>query len=311
MKKLIISALCSISSVAFGQVLSGGGVGQPPSEPILMLSFQEQLWSDLWSETFRQRKDAIISTQSASDASQIIHRLDWDPAQSFLDAAPSAGSIVSVNTWDMDWLEESPQSIAISIGDDDEWLASVTSEVHSFSGQISAFGEYEPFIYGVVWELSFIEDPSIGQVAYHISMWVPLGRGLTLDSVEAAAEELAEEIEPLPGPIADSTTCFGIYLLRRDTHTNDYFIDIDACGGDGLGGAGIGAGVGVGFGAIVGNFPGAILFTGIGAAIGGGIDYVTGKSKCIKNAKDQYNKDYNRDWNCYQECLLNGSWTCG
>lgn len=212
----------------------------------------------------------------------------------------------------MDWLEESPESIAVDLDGSSDWNGTASIQIYAFSGQISSFGEYEPFIYGIVWEVTLAGDAASGGGGSLFSIWVPLGRGLTLDAVEEVAEGLAEEILPLPSPITDnSANCFLIYSLRRDTHVNEYLIDIDACGGDAFNGFIAGAGVGAGIGAVLGTVPGAAIGAAIGGTIGTAIGHFGGKSKCIDNVTDDYNKDYRRDWNCYQECLATGSWTCG
>lgn len=47
MESIVFAAFCFFGSVATGQVLNGGGYTEPPSEPVLFTSFQEQLWDDL------------------------------------------------------------------------------------------------------------------------------------------------------------------------------------------------------------------------------------------------------------------------
>lgn len=210
----------------------------------------------------------------------------------------------------MDWVEEPTASLSVALGGGASWDGDVTVEVFGFSGQISSGGSYEPYVFGMAWELSIVENAASGGGVFQFTVWAPLGRGLTAASAAEAAEDYASEILPPPQPVTtDSDSCASIFFLKRDTAYNDYQIDMGNCGGGGLGGAAGGAGIGAAIGS-----PAGIFGAGIGAAIFGTIGYaidkVAGHSACVDAAKDSYNKTYVRDYNCYLQCIIAGEWIC-
>ncbi len=308
----VIVMFFSFTSAGFGQVQGGGDVPIAPIDPVPFLSFQELLWDDLWGATFVTGEDGLMSVQPASDPTHILHRLDWDPAENFLDGEIAAGTMTGVQVWDMDWFEDDPHSAVVILADDSEWSGTIDTQIYAFSGQISSGGGYEPFIFGVLWELNITEGPAAGGQSYVYSMWVPLGRAGTAAAASQAAEEIAFEVVLPPSPtVTQPATCASIYSGRAFDNANDYLIGIEACGGDGMTGAGVGAGIGVGIGGAGAGIPGAATGAGIGAVFGWAIDKFTGRSKCLKEATENYNKNYRRNWRCYQECLTAGQWTCG
>lgn len=266
MKLLTIMVAVCIHSSAFGQ-----SAGLEPAEPVPFTTFQENLWHDLWEDAYVEGVDGLLSLQSASDASHVIHRLEWDESTSILDGAAAAATLVQVNLWDMDWYEEPGEPTSIPLDDGTVWEGTVTIDIYGFSGQISSGVGYDPFVFGIVWELTMETSSSGGGTSYTCSLWTPLGRGTTIAAAEAAAEQLASEIVAPPAPLTiDHADCMSIYLLRRDTAFNDYQIDMNACGGGGLGsgigGAAVGVGIGIYWGP-GGAAAGAAVVGVIGAAI--------------------------------------------
>jgi hypothetical protein len=294
-----------IHSSAFGQ--SGG---LEPAEPIPFTTFQENLWHDLWEDVYVEGVDGLLSLQSASDSSHIIHRLEWDESTSILDGAAAAATLTQVDLWEMDWYEEPGEPVSIPLGDGTVWEGMVALDIYAFSGQISSGVGYDPFIFGIVWELEIATSSSGGGAVYTYSLWTPLGRGTTIAAAEGAAEQLASEISAPPAPLTiDHDDCMSIYLLRRDTAFNDYQIDMNACGGGGLGGGIGGAAVGVGIGIYWGP-DGAAAGAAVVGVIGAAIERVTGRASCIQDVKDAYNKRNVRDWNCLQQYLIANEWSC-
>ncbi len=300
----IILGICAC--VSFGQ--------QTPSpDPVPFTSFQDNLWDDLWSDVFVEDFDFLLSADSMNDSQHTLHRLEWDDAASHLDGDKNAAVIDDFNYYDMNWFEEGTESVEYSLANGLDWSADVTVSTYSFSGTISSGNGYMPHIYSVMRHV-VISDNFGNTNEYNCFM--PLGRGVTLSDADYAAFELAEEILPGPSLIDTAEDCATIYNNRRQTAGDDYQDDIDGCRGilnrlrgAGLGAAG-GATVGAGIGSIV-PVVGTGTVAGVLAVAGGVGGFFYSNAHCVDDAKRDYRKRYRRDWDCYQECLLTGSWNCG
>lgn len=308
MLKIMTAGLALFSSLVSGQ---GSQHQEVLSDPPLdeRVSFQGNLWQGLWQEEFESGSDFLIISSDPALSNHTVHRIDFD--DNFLGGEVAAGSLSELLVFDMSWADSGVHSITVSYPEGD-WAGTYEYSMMSFSSVITSNGGYNPAIYGIAVHITVIDDPaeSSEQVSYTVLM--PMGRGVSLEAADSAAEAIATGGFPVTVPRADQVDdCWAIYSSRRNNAAQDYFDDVDDCSA--LGGAVAGGVSGLATGSIIGS-----IFPVIGTKIGAGVGLVTGaigggiwgKQDCIDDAKDDYNRRYRNDWRCYQLCVHNGNWGC-